>query len=344
MRTAFNANACFVVAAAWLALAPQARAQSDAGQRQAAAEAYDKGTAAYLAGEFAEAAEWFETANRLSPAAPALIQAARAQKQAGNTARAATLGLRLTVEYGSEQAAAEFGQGLVDEFSSQFLRIDVACDGCKIDVDGTLQDSLSVFVEAGAHTVTASFETGERQAQVEGAPGEARALQFDAPPPQADDGTGGSTGWTGGSGTAKPDSGEESKKPLPPLVTFIGAGVTGALVIGSVISTMDMKSGVNPYEDAVAEYDRCVERMGEPACVDLYEDADKKLKAGQSKETRTTVLWATTAGVAVITGVIALFLTDWSGDSDSQEQAEPELGLGVDPAHARLQVHLKGAF
>ena len=79
-------------------------------QRQAAAEAYDQGTAAYLAGDYAKAAEWFETANRLSPAAPALIQAARAHSKPANLPRAATLALRLTHEYPNEPAAVEFGE------------------------------------------------------------------------------------------------------------------------------------------------------------------------------------------------------------------------------------------
>jgi outer membrane protein assembly factor BamD (BamD/ComL family) len=71
-----TARIAVLVAAASLAAVPSARAQ-DARQRQAAAEAYDQGTAAYLAGDYEKAAEWFETANRLAPAAPALIQAAR---------------------------------------------------------------------------------------------------------------------------------------------------------------------------------------------------------------------------------------------------------------------------
>ncbi|HEY2735655.1 MAG TPA: hypothetical protein VGI70_16775, partial [Polyangiales bacterium] len=68
----------------------------DARQRQAAAEAYDRGTAAYLEGSYEEAGKWFETANRMAPAAPALMQAIRAHEHYDNKARAATLALELS--------------------------------------------------------------------------------------------------------------------------------------------------------------------------------------------------------------------------------------------------------
>src|SRR3954462_14883280 len=94
-----------LVAAIWVAALPAfAQPQSDARQRQAAAEAYDQGTAAYLSGDYEKAAEWFKTANRMSPAAPALIQAARAHQQAGHQSRAATLALRIVTEYPNEAA------------------------------------------------------------------------------------------------------------------------------------------------------------------------------------------------------------------------------------------------
>src|SRR5688572_28785032 len=94
---------CLMVFAA----APRpAAAQSETRERQAAAEAYDQGTVSYVSRDYAKAADWFETANRLSPAAPALIQATRAHQQAGHLTRAATLALRLTLEYANEPGAA----------------------------------------------------------------------------------------------------------------------------------------------------------------------------------------------------------------------------------------------
>lgn len=102
------ATAIVVTLAAAFVLHTPALAQ-DARQRQAAAEAYDRGTAAYLDGEFTEAAQWFETANRMAPAAPALMQAIRSHQRAGepdNFTRAATLALRLSQEYAEDPAAS----------------------------------------------------------------------------------------------------------------------------------------------------------------------------------------------------------------------------------------------
>jgi len=109
-------TACVAVALALFAHVGSARAQEgDARQRQAAAEAYDQGTAAYVARDYQKAAQWFETANRLSPAAPALIQSTRSHYKAGNLPRAATLALQLTITYASEPTAVEVGENLLDD-------------------------------------------------------------------------------------------------------------------------------------------------------------------------------------------------------------------------------------
>jgi outer membrane protein assembly factor BamD (BamD/ComL family) len=81
------------VALSLLCLNPEAALAQ--GSRSAAAEAYDRGTAAYLDGSYEKAAQWFETANRLAPAAPALMQAVRAHHKAGSALKASSLALQL---------------------------------------------------------------------------------------------------------------------------------------------------------------------------------------------------------------------------------------------------------
>src|SRR5262249_55564611 len=117
MQTVRVIGVLAVTAFVLIARTPLSQAQSDTRQRQAAAEAYDQGTAAYLSGDYEKAAEWFETANRMSPAAPALIQAARAHQQAGHLVRAATLALRLTLEHSDDATAMQFGQGLLERLA-----------------------------------------------------------------------------------------------------------------------------------------------------------------------------------------------------------------------------------
>jgi tetratricopeptide (TPR) repeat protein len=331
-----------IVVSLLLTQAAFAQPQSDTRQRQAAAEAYDQGTAAYLSGDYEKAAEWFETANRMSPATPALIQAARAHQQAGHLARAATLALRLTLEHAEDPAAVQFGRGLLDRLASQFVRVEVTCDGCTLDVDGALQETLAFFVEAGtSHSVTASFETGERKADVDGQAGETKNLEFQAPPPAAQpsggDGSGGERGPEGAGG-AHP-------KPLSPVYTIVGASVTGALLISSIISTVDMNSGVSPYQSAVQSYDSCVTKnMPASTCNKLYQTAKDKLDAGQGKETRSTVLWVVTGVAAAATGVIALLLTDWSGKSSGADASEHALRFGASPSSHGINLAMQGRF
>jgi tetratricopeptide (TPR) repeat protein len=311
-----------------------AQPQSDARQRQAAAEAYDQGTAAYLSGDYEKAAEWFETANRMSPAAPALIQAARAHVQAGHLSRASTLALRIVTEYPNEGAAVQFAQGVLDQHAAKFLRVDVACDSCTLDVDGTLQESQSFFVDPDQnHVVTASFETAARKSEVSGAAGETKTLEFTAPPPPPHP-IGPAVG--GGAVESKP-------KPLPPLVTFIGAGVTAALLGTSIWSRIDTNNGVDPYKTAAGHYQTCLSDHNNDTskCKTQLGAAKKIYDDGQSKETRTTVLWVVTGVAAAATGAIALFFTNWSGTEKKPDDA-PRFALTPMPGGAALW--MKGQF
>lgn len=327
---------CLVV----LVAAPRlATAQSETRERQAAAEAYDQGTASYVSRDFAKAAEWFETANRLSPAAPALIQATRAHQQAGHLTRAATLALRLTLEYANEQGAVQFGTSVLEQLAPRFVRIEVECTGCTLDVDGTLQESQVFFVDPGIrHVVTASFETGERKQEVEGQPGTTQQLSFEAPPPPPPsiDEPDGSKGTP----TAP------TPKPFGPLITWIGGGVTVLLLGGTIASYVDTKAGVPDYEKAAAERTSCLMMTmvdDDRRCAELYEIAAAKLAKGESKEKRTTVLGIATGAAAAATVVIGLLLTDWSG-SGEEKSAEQGLRLSVGATADGAMLQMKGTL
>jgi len=325
-----------------IATTAHALAPSDTRQRQAAAEAYDQGTAAYLSQDFEKAAQWFETANRMSPAAPALIQAARSHQQAGHLDRAATLALRLTLEHQDDPNALQFGEGMLNQLAGKFLRVDVSCDDCKLAVDGTLQESQSFFVEPDAnHTVTANFETGDQRGEVTGPAGETRSIEFVAPPPSAAD-------PVIDERTGLPVSGyrDVQDKPLKPLITFIGAGLTAGLLAGSIISTVDTQAGVEPYNDAAAVWRECaVNAPDHDECTEQHDIATKKLDDGQDKEIRTTVLWIATGAVAAGTAVIAVFLTDWSGGEKKSDTAgDHHLRLAATPTPDGAAFWMTGRF
>ncbi len=309
----FSLCACL----AWLAVQPAGvRAQDvSARDRQSAGEAYDRGTAAYLAEDFAGAARWFETADRLAPASAALIQATRAHGRAGDERRAATLALRLQSLYPDDAAAARTAARAL-EAAARFLRVDVTCDtDCTIEVGGAIMGHTSFFLDPGAeHAVTAEFETGRQTQTATGDAGETVALSFTAPPaPEPDPGV--------GSGSPEPPTEQDSGSSGVPLGVSIAAVVVtaglGAVLTWSGVDTLD---GVPAYE-------------ANPTTATLQD--------GRAREERTNWLIASTA-VAGAATVLLLLLTDWGGDDEPTETVETEATLDLDADHAILGV--RGRF
>jgi hypothetical protein len=302
----------------------------DARQRQAAADAYDKGTTAYVDQAYDEAAVWFETANRFAPAAPALMQAIRSHDKNGNSARATTLALELQSTYREDASSNEFAQSVLDKFAGSLLRVQVNCDeDCKLDLDGKLQEYLTFFVSPDErHRLTATFETGSKAAAFQGAAGETKELTFSAPPAPPVKPIAVARETSAESG----DSG--GKKPLPPLATWIGLGVTVALGAATAISGVDALGGVKPYEDAAKLWNACTAGSMLPgACGTEEANAKNLLDKGRSRELRTNILIGATAAAAVGTGVIAFLLTDWSGSEEKAQNARSR-----DRSYTRLQL------
>jgi len=288
--------------------AAQAGGQVTAQQRQGAAEAYDRGTSAFLSGDYAQAAQWFEAANRLAPAAPALLQAIRAHRQAGNLLRAATLSLQMVAEY-PDNAANRYADEILQEAVGQFFRVNVVCDGCRVDLDGGLVSHTSFFLEADtSHKVTALFDTGNVEQEVQGEAGESVDLAFEAPPPPPP----GEEPTTPGAAPA-----EEEWEGLPPWAFYTAAGLTiaSAGVLGYFI--YDMNSGVSAYEDAANQ------------CTNTGMNCDlaqQLLADGQDRELRTNVFIGLTAGFGAL-AVTAAVLTNWAGSSDEEAPTADEEGV-----------------
>ncbi|HKP60566.1 MAG TPA: hypothetical protein VJV78_27755 [Polyangiales bacterium] len=272
----------------------------------------------------------------MAPAAPALMQAIRAHEHAENHTQAATLALELAVTYSGQPQAEEYAKTVLANNASKLLQIRVSCDeDCKLDVDGKLQEYLAFFETPGVpHVLTATFETGSKTTRVQGEAGETREVRFEAPPPPPAPPVVGIKGQT-----QQSDSGT-SGRPLPPLVTWIGAGVTGAVLAVTIWSAVDMYAGVDEYDKAADAARDCPEPQS-TECMRLANQANDLLEAGQSREIRTNILIGATALAAVSTGVIALFLTDWSS-GESREDAR--LGLRIEPRPGGLQTSLMGRF
>jgi hypothetical protein len=323
--------------------ANEASAQN-ARERQAAAEAYDRGTTAYVDQAYEEAANWFETAHRMAPAAPALMQAIRAHEKGENFPRAATLALELQTSYREDNGAVEFSNEIIGKYTATLVKVEVSCDeDCKLDVDGKLEEYMKFFVEADdEHTVTATFETGSKALKVQGSAGETKDLTIAAPPPPP------IKPVSITSSTSASSDRDSGRKPLPPLVTWIGLGLTVALGGVTVASGVHALNGVPAYKDAVSAAEPCLAMpvsTRDPACNSRIEDANNLLEDGKSRELRTNILIGATALAAVGTGVIAFLLTDWSGDSEkAQNQAARVPRFDVIALPGGAATVLKGRF
>lgn len=330
-------------------LAGVARAQEGATrEREAAAEAFDKGSAAYLQGDFATAGKWFETAYRMAPNSAALLQAVRAYEHAEDLPRAATLALAIMQAHSGDDEAVKYAEGVLEELSPHMFRVDVVCESCRLELDGELQEHTSFFVEPGvSYELVAEFDTGRRRGNIKGKPGETRVVELTAPERGAAE-TAGMAAILGDTSTIdepyEPDTEPEPEdepepdddgKPFGPPVPIVGIALTVAVAGVAIWSTIDMNAGVEEYEDAVQAALDC-----RANCMDLEDEARQLLEDGQGKETRSTVLWAATGGTAAVTLIIAAFLTDWGGGES--DEASLRLQLASTPERAGAVV--SGSF
>ena len=167
-----------------------------------------------------------------------------------------------------------------------------------------------MFLDEGEAVLSASFEGGgDAHQNVTAVKGAMDELRFEppaeAPPPKpvpgrdpvGDDSatTPGDTGSDDGPVTVDGPSWIES-----PWVFAVGAIATaglGGVTIWSGIDTLD-----NPGTEAVKE-----------ACVGQGTECPE-YQAGRSKQLRTNILIGATAGTALLTGIIGIFVTEWSSE------------------------------
>jgi hypothetical protein len=276
-----------------------------ADDREAAANAFDRGTRSYLARDYPRAAEWFETAYRMAPAPAALIQAVRSHARAGNDVRAATLALILRSAYPDDEAATRQADQTL-ALATELVRVDLSCTArCTIELDGALVELTSFFVEPRVeHVVRATFDTGTVEERVSAGPGQTRTLELIAPPaPEVVTDTTTETGTDPARAPEVDARYATASVPPPPRdrgisPAFVIAGIGLTAVAGGVLiwSGIDTLDGVPAYE-----------AMPTP----------ERLADGQSREMRTNVLIGVTAGVGAIAAVLAIF-TDWGGGEAEQ--------------------------
>ncbi len=322
---------------ALLLVAPAVAAQqqpSTGGDVNSAAAAFQEGQRLQLAREYARAAEFFEIADHSAPSAAALRSAIRSHQAANHLARAATLALIARARDAADPQSAQLATSVLTETAPRLSRVHVTCSpACTITVDrlaasGDAAESHTFFVEPGARNLETRWANrGTRSRPLECTAGQSIELSLDAPPPEV------TPPVTPPAPVVVPPPivvvappppppvAQPARRPLPPVVFWVGlaaTAVTGGVLIWSHLDTLSAR-------------DAYVLRPTEAG----YND-------GVSRQTRSTALVATTAVLGVATAVVGVFFTEWSG-STSRERAlrvVPSLGLG----NGGMQIGMIGSF
>lgn len=281
--------------------------------REAAAEAYDRGTDAYLEGNFAAAAHWFERAYRLAPSSVALIQAIRAlQKSNGSKMRIANLALRLRDHFPDDRQAQKFAVPLVRDSQGEYMRVQVKCDlPCDVEVDGGLVGHDTFFAEPGkTHSVVADFKNGRKSGDVSGKAGMLRTMSFESPPPPP-----------------KQLAEGARKRPVHRAIFYSMLGATVGMGAGTLVSGLNTNKGVDAYE--AAAQDAQSPNLGGQGAANM-EAAQALLDEGKKEQRRTNILLGITAGMAAATVVLAPF-TDFKGYWHRKEKPPETEGPVTEP-------------
>jgi hypothetical protein len=286
-------------------------ARSSAAQNNiaAAAKAFSLGQQAELAGDFRAASEHYELADRMVPSPEALRSAARARMRAGDEPMAATHAEELDRRYSddkSHQIASEILSGLSQKLGRISLTCEKACgvvvDGGAIGVDEATEHVF--YVEAGRHTIGASFGTGgTAQQMIEAPAGKTARLSLSVPE--------GAEASSGATAQVSAGAGGPKRAGLPIGWFIASAGATALLAGATVWSGLDVLKHKSDYE----------------------EDPTKaKLDDGRTRELRTNILIGVTAAGAVATGFIA-WKTRWKTSTERAPATTvsfaPTVGGGV---------------
>jgi hypothetical protein len=316
-----------LVASAILLIAPIGVAQQ--GDVSAAASAFSRAQEAEARGDPGRAASLYELADRISPAPAALRNATRARLAAGQLGAAAVNAEELKRRYPGDADSSSLADEVLNEARQKLGRISAQCSpDCHLVVDGLaasteLRRVHVVYVEPGAHTVVARFESGTHATQnADARAGQPIQLQLIEPaggaptqatPPPADTAP-------VAPATPPPAMDQGGSGGLSPVIGFVIGGAAVALGGVAVWSAIDTQSAADDFKKNPTR--------------EAFDD-------GESKDTRTNILIGAAAAFGVASASVLLFATDWSGGK-GQSAGGMSVGLVGSPRNARLS--LQGSF
>jgi hypothetical protein len=265
----------------------------------AAARAFAQGQQALLEDDPERAADRFELADSIVPSKEALRSAVRAHRQAGYLARAAALAEKLRAQYPDDATSVELANEVLAEAKQALGRVQLTCKaGCTVSVDGlaispTRAPQQIFYLPPGKQVVRIGFGRQSLTRTIEAVENASISIEVQAPP----------------RAVARPVKRDlppepvpvERRRRLPRFVPILGASLT---LVGAGIATWSSFDTRAAHEDYVAM----------PEHEDWLD--------GRSKQRRTNVLWAVTAGLGAAT-VATAFWTDWRPEESARVSIVP---------------------
>lgn len=282
--------------------APASAAGETEDDRKAAGKLFTEAQRAFSAGDFKHAAESFEAAYKRVPKLPALWNAARAWHRAGEPVRAANLYAEYLDKAPPNAPDRASAITSMKQLEGKLGRLEIHADGFDVvTVDGEPLEGSRLYVSPGTHVVEGKKGSKVARETPSATPGVATSVALvvpaDAPPPVV---------------RPPPPAPEPEKwRGFSPAVVAVAGGLTAASAVVMVVSGL--------------------ETLGQRQTFDKN-PTQQNLDSGRSSETRTNVFVGVTIGLGVLTGAIALFLTDWRGHAKTETRMEgPSARLLVGP-------------
>ena len=319
----------FLVAAVALAWGRPSAAGPSAEDIKAAAAEFDQGKQSFKARAWAEAAEHFEAADARAPSAVALELAIRARDKAGQLDRAATLAELGLARHAGDAALKKTAAPILERARKELHALRVGCrPACELVVGTTIvhggaTDQRTAYLAPGDAQISASWPGRRPQVTTVKASAGGKSEADFVPPADAPEPTVASKPPPPAV-TVVParDPAADDRSGLPPIVFYVGAGLT--VIAGGVTIWSGLDTQNNPGADTVRE--QCA---GQGTSCPAYQD-------GLDRQNRTNILLGVTAGLAVTSGVIGVLFTDWSGKPKGSARVEPWLGFGAAGARGRF--------
>lgn len=260
----------------------------------AAAAAFEEGQRAQLRGDFAQAADLFEIADRSAPSPAALRSAIRNLRAAGRSARAATLSAEARVRYPDDAETRALADETLTALAPTLARLAVRCDqACEVTLDARaiVEHTITayeLYVDPGPHTLVASWAGRPAlHREVDAHAGDESVVELTAPaaaapPPEHH--------------VEAPPAPPAPPPPAQPASSGVHPALFGTLTgLALVAIGTTIWSGIDVV-NAAADY------RADPTHA-RYDD-------GIGRELRTNVLTSLSAAFA-IAAFVTVFFTDW---------------------------------